>query len=443
MNSCDKFVDVDLPKSQLTNVNVFDSYQTADAALTDVYSKIRDRGILNGTGTGLSSTLGHYTDEMTPYGLSTNANFSYYNNALQSNSSSIAECWNTTYNHIYAANSVIEGVAKSANLKAENKRQLTGEAIFIRALLHLYLVNLFGDVPYVKITDYRENSLVSRMSTKEVYQNIVTDLKTAISLLPVNYTTSDRVRPNQYVASALLARTYLYSGQYTEAANTSSGLISQSNIFQLSQNINEVFLINSKETMWQLKSAVAGQNTKEGTTFIFLSGPPAMLALNVNLVNSFATGDLRRLNWVKSVSNGTNTWYHAFKYKERNNTSSSLEYSIVLRLSEQYLIRAEARTQTGDLAGAKDDLNQIRRRAGLSNTLAITKEEILGAILNERRWEFFTEHGHRFFDLKRFNKIDEVLSVTKPSWSTNARLFPIPDSELGTNQNLRPQNPGY
>lgn len=443
LNSCDKFVDVDLPKSQLTNITVFEDYTTADAALTDIYSKIRDRGMLNGTSTGLSLKLGNYTDEITPYGSSTSSNFIFYNNSLVSTTSDVAEYWNATYNQIYAANSVIEGAEKSTNLTVQNKKQLTGEAIFIRALLHLYLVNLFGDIPYIKHTDYNENRLVTKMPTKEVYQNIVTDLSTAISLLPTEYSSVDRVRPSQYVARALLARTYLYSGEYLDAVNTSSILLNQPNIFLLEQNINKVFLINSKETIWQLKSAIGGQNAKEGGTFIFLSGPPSSNALNIGLVNSFNSNDLRRANWIKLVSNSSSSWYHAYKYKERTTTGSSLEYSIVFRLSEQYLIRAEARVFNGDLQGARDDLNQIRQRAGLGNTPAITKAELLASVLEERRWELFTEYGHRFFDLKRFGKIDDVLSVIKPGWNNTDRLFPIPQSELATNPNLRPQNPGY
>ncbi|PTS87399.1 RagB/SusD family nutrient uptake outer membrane protein, partial [Flavobacterium sp. HMWF030] len=199
----------------------------------------------------------------------------------------------------------------------------------------------------------------------------------------------------------------------------------------------------SKETIWQLQSVAAGQNTKEASIFIFLAGPPTTIALNPLLINSFTIGDLRKTNWIKSVSKGASTWYHAYKYKEQNTTAVSKEYSIVLRLAEQYLIRAEARAYQGDLIGAKEDLNKIRNRAGLAQTTASTKEEILNAILQERRWEFFTEHGHRFFDLKRFNKLDAELKSVKSGWNSNDSLFPIPQNELSTNPNLGPQNPGY
>jgi tetratricopeptide (TPR) repeat protein len=443
VNSCDSFVDVDLPKSQLTNITVFEDYSTANAALTNIYSKIRDKGILTGINSGLSNQLGNYTDEITPYGTPSNPSFNFYNNTVLSSTPDIAEYWNATYNQIYAANSVIEGVQASTSLSIEHKKQLQGEALFIRALLHFYLVNLFGDIPYITQTDYKKNSIVGRMPSQIVYENIISDLKNSITLLPNNYSSIERVRPNQYAAKALLARTYLYIGSYAESANEASAVLNQMDLFVLEENTDQVFLINSKETIWQLQAPTDGQNTLEAQIFIFQSGPPTLVALNNDLVNSFSPDDLRKSNWIKSVTDGISTWYHAYKYKEQNFTSLSKEYSIVFRLAEQYLIRAEARAQQGDLIGAKEDLNKIRNRAGLNDTTASTQQEILEAILQERRWEFFTEHGHRFFDLKRFNQLDNVLAVIKPGWNTTDSLLPIPQSELSTNPNLRPQNPGY
>jgi len=443
LNSCDSFVDIELPKSRLTKTGVFEDNTTAEAALTSIYSKIRDEGLLTGTSFGLSNQMGYYVDELTPFGASLGASNNFYNNSLLPSTAEVARYWNSTYNYIYAANSVIEGVLASSKVSIETKYKLQGEALFIRALLHVYLVNLFGDIPYIKNTDYKENSLVTRMPTADVYKNIIADLEQSKTLLSVTYSSIERVRPNQYAVMALLARVYLYAGLYSQAESTASALLGKTDVFLLEQNINQVFLINSKETIWQLKSAAAGQNTKEGITFIFTTAPPNLNALTTELVNSFTSNDLRKSNWIKAVSNATSTWFHAFKYKERDFTATSKEYSIVFRLAEQYLIRAEARAQLDNLQGAIDDLNKIRNRSGLGNTPANTKAELLAAVLQERRWELFTEFGHRFFDLKRFNQIDNVLSITKPGWNSTDRLFPLPQSELGTNPNLGPQNPGY
>jgi hypothetical protein len=443
LNGCDSFVTVDLPTSQLTNTAVFEDNATANAALIDIYSKIRDKGILTGTNTGISNQLANYTDDMVAYGNPTNPSFAFYNNNLLPSNGGISDYWNTSYNQIYSANAVLEGVAVTTKLSEENKKILEGEALFIRALVHFYLVNLFGDVPYIKETDYRNNSIASRLPAQQVYQNIILDLENAITLLPENYSSTDRVRPTKYVAKSLLARTYLYTKAYAEAANEASAVLNQTTLFSLEENPIDVFLLHSKETIWQLQSGINGQNTQEAALFVFVTGPPSLVALSDNLVSSFVSGDLRKTNWIKEVTDGTTSWFHANKYRERNFTGVSKEYSIVFRLAELYLIRAEARANEGDLIGAKEDLNRIRQRAGLPQTNAATQPEIIAAIVRERRWEFFSEHGHRFLDLKRLNLLDTALSSVKAGWNTNDQLLPIPQSELSTNPNLRPQNLGY
>ncbi|WP_431244496.1 hypothetical protein ACQ9BO_09375 [Flavobacterium sp. P21] len=100
--SCDSFVETDLPKSQLASSSVFENYETANAALINVYAKLRDTGLLTGTGTGLSNILGNYTDELTAYGGTTSTNMAFYNNALSPGSTVISNLWNASYNQIYA-----------------------------------------------------------------------------------------------------------------------------------------------------------------------------------------------------------------------------------------------------------------------------------------------------------------------------------------------------
>ena len=117
---------------------------------------------------------------------------------------------------------------------------------------------------------------------------------------------------------------------------------------------------------------------------------------------------------------------------------------MVLRLAEQYLIRAEARAEQNNLTGAVADLNIIRNRAGLPNTTAVTQGDILTAIMHERQVELFSEWGHRFFDLKRTGQANTVLGAiaSKQPWNTNQLLYPIPVSET-TNDAFLQQNPGY
>lgn len=441
--SCDSFVDVDLPTSQLTGNTVFENKNTANAALINVYAQIRDNGLITGKPTGISNLLGNYSDELTFYGTDSNAAKDFYNNTIIASNTTIAGWWNNTYKQIYAANAVIEGVSNNTKLAESDKNQLLGEALFIRALLHFYLTNIYGNIPYITTTSYQINAVVSKKSVSEIYSEVINDLQKSILLLPSNYITSGRVRPNKSVAQALLARVYLYDSKWELAEQTASLLINNTNLYPWESNIDKVFLKESTSTIWQLMPSTAGKNTDEGNLFVFTSGPPPLFALNNELFTAFSSDDLRKTHWIKAVTNGTSTWYHSNKYKQKSPTGTSVEYSIVMRLEEQYLIRAEARVYLNKLEEAKEDLNKIRNRAGLQNTTATTTENLLQAILNERKLELFTELGHRFFDLKRTANLDNFLSGTKPGWNSTDRLFPIPDSELRVNPNLLPQNDGY
>ncbi|MGX7668870.1 RagB/SusD family nutrient uptake outer membrane protein [Flavobacterium pedocola] len=441
--SCEKFVEVELPNSQLTAQSVFEDPVTANAAMVNIYAKMRHGGVLTGSPSGLSHLLGNYSDELQFYGNPQNGAVAFYNNSLIASNADVKGIWNATYNQIYSANAIIEGVGQSAALPEAVKNQLKGEALFVRGLLHFYLVNLYGDVPYITTTDYRQNSIVTRMPTTIVYDNIIADLEEAKNLLPEDYSTAERVRPNKYAVQALLARVYLYNGNWQQAKDEATDVLSNTALYAWENNLDDVFLKESTTTIWQFAPAESGGNAQEGGTFIFDSGPPPLSALTNNFMIAFEVGDLRKTHWVNAVTDGTTTWHHPYKYKQQTNSGASVEYSIVLRLAELYLIRSEANARLGDLDAAKADLNVIRNTAGLGDTTATTEQELLDAILQERRVELFTELGHRFFDLKRMGRLDAVLAPLKIGWDTTDALFPIPETELLLNPNLAPQNPGY
>jgi starch-binding outer membrane protein, SusD/RagB family len=440
LNSCDNFVEVDVPKSQLTSDAVFEDAETANAVLAGLYTKLRMNGILAGSTTGLSSMLGLYTDEFNYY--QSNSVSNLYNNSLTAGTPQVSDIWNQSYNQIYAANSIIEGIQKSTAIMQDQKNQLMGEALFVRAMLHFTLTGIYGDIPYVTTTDYIINSEISKVPTGQIYKNALEDLTRAADLLTEKYISNERIRPNRSAAIALLARLYLYMKMYPEASNAASSVIN-SPLYKKESSLDRIFLKGSTETIWQIMPGTAGGNTQEGDLYIFKAGPPPIVGLREEFINAFEPGDKRKSMWTAMVTNGVQRWYYAYKYKQDQPTANSLEYSIVLRLAEQYLIRAEARAIQGDLTGAKEDLNIIRYAAGLSDTAALSSEDIIDDILQQRRFELFTEFGQRFFDLKRFEKLDEVLAPVKPGWDANDRLWPIPVLELNSNPNLNPQNQGY
>src|SRR5262249_9182339 len=152
-------------------------------------------------------------------------------------------------------------------------------------------------------------------------------------------------------------------------------------------SLNNVFLKNSKETIWQIATPLPSSsnlNTVDGYNYI-LQGAPATggalsQTLSTQLLNSFEANDQRKINWVGSKTAGGNTYYFPYKYKVYTSSTIS-EYTMVLRLAEQYLIRAEARAQLGNTTGAVADLNVIRRRAGLTDYGgSTTQASLLSAI---------------------------------------------------------------
>jgi hypothetical protein len=289
-------------------------------------------------------------------------------------------------------------------------------------------------------------------------QQLIKDLDSAQNLLSAQYLdasllheSSERIRPSKGAAEALLARMYLYKQDWEKAEEQATLLIN--NRIQYGLNpLNAVFLKNSTEAIWQLQPVTLGWNTPDAQAFIIpLTGPDNysyVVYLNNRMVNNFESGDQRKAEWIDSVTANGTTYYYPYKYKSATYGDPVIEYQMMLRLGEQYLIRSEARAQLGDLGGASSDLNIIRSRAGLPNTTATTKSALLAAILKERRIELFTELGQRWLDLKRTGMIDVVMQVETPlkangaPWRTFQQLYPIPLADIETNPNLS-QNAGY
>lgn len=462
ITSCKKNVEVNGPATSTNADNVYASDGTAAAVLTGVYAKMSSTSFPNGGITGLSLYLGLSADELILYSGVTNTSYiQYYTNALVADNSttSYTDFWYNLYPYIFIANSAIQGLTNSTTLTPAIKQQLIGEAKFIRAFCYFYLVNLYGDVPLVTGIDYTVNAAVSRTPKVQVWQQIISDLKDAQSLLNTTYlkadafsTTTERVRPTKWAATALLARSYLYTSDWVNAEGQATSVINNVSLYNLN-TLNSVFLKNSTEAIWQLQPVLTGYNAQDARTFIIpatgLSSNGNPVYLNNYLLNSFEIGDQRKANWINSITIGTNTYYYPYKYKVSAANAPVTEYLMVLRLGEQYLIRAEARAQQGNTTGAAADLNTIRTRSGLLNTTATTQSDLTTAIQREREVELFTEWGHRWLDLKRTGTVDAVMgtpggacAAKGGSWSTYRQWYPIVLSELQRDANLV-QNAGY
>ena len=472
LGSCKKILDIPLPTDRLPAEQAYENDKSAGAVLTGIISTAAGLPVYGSVNSfdGLGFATSLYADDLThiqsaPVLQGTALTAQYYSNTLSGQS---AVQWSLLYRQIYSCNLAIENLGANQT-KLSNYNQWMGEALFMRAFSFFDLVNLYGDVPLALVSDYNVNNNLSRSPKAKVYAQIVQDLKQAESMLPMGYLsgtaspTNNRTRPNRAAASALLSRVLLYIGDYTGAEQHATSVIDQSADYQLSP-LNSVFLANSKETIWALAPETS---TAVRDFFLYNNGAPATLptlsalstfvpaAMSTELIASFQPGDLRMDNWTllrsTTTSPANGRFYFPNKYKSRTNGA---EFNIMLRLAEQYLIRAEARAKTNNIPGAVADLNVIRARArntAIAGALAdypttLTLQEFMDAVLQERRLELFTEQGHRFYDLKRLGLIDHIMNLYAPqkgaSWSSFKQYWPIPANDIQFNPNLS-QTPGY
>jgi hypothetical protein len=374
--------------------------------------------------------------------------------ALQSSGQVSNFLWQPAYYDIYCANAVIAGVAASKGISASTASQLTGEAKFIRAFCYFYLTNLIENIPLDLNIDFNKTILLSESSQEQVYQQIINDLQDAQNLMISDFslTNGQPIRANRWAATALLARVYLYQGEWASADSAATAVIN-SGLFSL-VGLDSVFLANSNEAILQLQPANNyPYATWEGNTFIpYDSNSYAAYWLTPQLLNAFEPGDQRRVAWVDSTDpQGLGTYYYyPNKYKVMAGTSwPATENYTLLRLAEQYLIRAEAEAEPGkqqNISQAEADIDVIRARAGLpALSTGLSQPQILDSLQQENRIEFFAEWGHRWLDLKRWAIAIQTLgtiSYKKANIDSTQLLYPIPMAEIQADPNLI-QNRGY
>ena len=479
---CKKLIAINEPINTLTTTEVFSSEAQAESSLAGLYAYlITPGGEYFGNG-GMTLYAGLSSDELSSFsGSAFPMNYEFESNQLVSTNTTVDGIfWEPLYKEVYYANAVLDGVANapSSALSDSARNQLNGEAKFVRAFCYFYLTNLFGDVPMPLSIDFNKTELLARTPQAQVYDQIVQDLKDAQSLLPGDYAVAngEHIRPNKWAATALLARAYLYVSDWTDAAQQASSVIA-SGQYSLLPNLAQVFLKNSTESIWQLQPSSSvypygGYDPNNfNAQFSWAATVPAAFSsiylvpatfdqyaalflptfyLSPSASAAFEQGDQRRALWTGYTptpaaapwTGDTILW--STKYTTAANQGGITQYYMVLRLAEQYLIRAEAEAEGNNLSAAAADINIIRNRAGLSNTTATSQSDLLAAVAQERRVELFAEWGHRWFDLKRTGNANATLDTLsyKQPWKSTQLLYPIPVSELTTDPHLI-QNSGY
>ncbi|HMO31823.1 MAG TPA: RagB/SusD family nutrient uptake outer membrane protein [Lacibacter sp.] len=455
ISGCKKFLEVPLPVDQLASETVFKDRLTILGAVDGMYSNF-GQGLLQGNFMRVTYNI---SDEGridplpgTEFGEIIAGNLQEGNQQLIP--------WNWFYPTIFRANEIIErlpGVPNTIMPEAERKA-LVAAAKYVRAATHFTLANYWGDVPLALTTNAQTNINLERTPIAQVYEQVLNDLYESIADLPVTVNTSNsKTIHNRFQPLAYLSRVHLYLGNWQRADSAASAVIS-SGQYLLVTGVNNVFRRGSREAIhawgptgqgllfdnrafigWLTIPATAGNTT---TTYSHMT--PQLLA-------NFEPGDQRNVsgNWVVDLF--TRRFSNKYLYNSSATAatiSANPQDWIYQRLAEIYLIRAEARTKLGIITGANSaasDLNLIRARAGLAaNTTATTEADMMAAIEKERVCELFYE-GHRWLDLKRWGKLDAVLTALPwkaANHKPHMKLLPIVRAEMIANPRLV-QNPGY
>ena len=428
--SCNDFIDKK-PVDQLTADELFADVKNAETAVTAGYRTMESANYY-----GQAFIV---IPEFAAAHLRHTANYpeylEYEENRIRVDNPWSLNIWTAMYATINAANTIIEKAPGIPNATEAQKQQYVREAKFMRALTYFNLVRGWGDVPLVTspTTSASQDVInVSRSSVAEVYTLIVEDLTDAVNL-PVAYASLEQTkgRATQGAAKALLAKVYLYTGDYPKAASLAKEVISSTYI--LSQDYPSIWVAeNSSESIFELQfdqqatNSLVTATTWNGTTLFF--------AKNTDL-NLFEEGDKRRDFTIYQAKGN----YYIGKYRNDNPATQNLP---VIRLSEIYLIYAEAQARATDTPAGEpfDYYKAIRSRAGLTtaDVNAFDLDSFIKAVQREKRIELMFE-GEAWFDFTRTGlALTEMMKVSDPK----RYLFPIPQSERNLNTQLS-QNSAY
>jgi hypothetical protein len=375
--------------------------------------------------------------------------------------------WNLAYLVASAANNIITHLTedkKTLTVTLQDLDNLRAECLFLRSLAHFDMLRLFGqsynyqpDGPGVPIIDRLQlpTDMPARNTVKEVFDFVVAGLKEAEAIMANDYARRNIADPTaactKPAIQALLSRVYLYMGQWQNAADYATKVINNTKY--------RMWTAGEYPTVWTKDVPSAGEVIFEvyGSrnnsynpgyeAIMWLTCPAGYsdCAASNDLLSLYATGDVRR-NVFIGASDVPDLFWTA-KYAGKGVGAPDVNNTIVLRLSEMYLNRAEALVNGATISGATalSDLNVITsNRDATPYEGAVTKDDVF----KERRTELAFE-GHLWFDHSRTgrpmvrNDFTGTTIANKDLPYPDSRwAMPINQSELSVNKNLV-QNPGY
>lgn len=386
------------------------------------------------------------------------------------------QIWTSCYQGIERANWIIVKVPET-QMDETRKKQIIGEAHFLRAFYHWMLAKNFGEIP-VKISPSikEEEAYTPKSPLNEVYQQVYADLDIANDAGLPSFPAVEPGRPSREAVNALYAKAALYNEDWDIALQKAEAVLGTST-YSLIDDVASLFHYENeaearKEVIWAFEvDAISPGN---GHQMVGLTGPSGSAGAEygrttygsmfayMDFFNSFDKADERRLlldttylnragKWVpqREITPITTEGVLIKKYQDPVSTTSSTRNIPIFRLADMHLIAAEAEARlNGPTTNAYDHVNAIRNRAGLGDlTMGLSQQDFIDAVIQERAWEFFAE-GDRWYDLSRTDKFLEVIPKAvndvypERNVQPKNKWFPIPQDEINANPTLE-QNPDW
>jgi starch-binding outer membrane protein, SusD/RagB family len=484
LSSCQKFLS-DAPQSSLTSGNAYNSASDIENALAGCYN-IFYTDYYQWENVMISDNR---SDNAYPGGggEDTFVNIDQFD-VPPSNSHDYSFWWGQPYEGIARCNILLEKIASVNDPKLDindRRKQVVGEASFLRAFHYYQLVKTFGGVPLELQSNTADPAVTRkpRATETEVYDQIVKDLQTALDNLPDSFgePSVDKVRATKGAANALLAkiwaqrsdRDYAKVLAYCDAVISSpAGYILEPDYYKLFDGANYInneaillipFIEGSPASNWGVELYLAPEDdwqkycvpSKDLIAAYMNEGDEIRMKSNIIFMTYRIPLVDENYNPCATI---TDTIPFNYKQKHPAGWASGDDYYL-LRMGDIVTLKAEAQNELGDLDGAKATLNLVRHRVNLGDVVAATKEEMRSKILLERRLELAFE-AQRWDDLVRLGVATDVMtslneykytcSEGSPSDPIKINyncdhdhwLMPIPQAEIDANPNLV-QNPGY
>lgn len=421
------------PESLIPTTSAITDARSAESALNGLYNSIQDGDLYGGRFIMANEMLANNA---------TAAAFQAFWSELASgnvpaSNFHLEDLWVSAYAAINSANAIIVQVPKISDIEEDDADRIMGTAYFFRAMMHFDLLRQFGEffdsnsafgIP-LALEQSLEIKEIPRASVSDTYAQINKDLQKAIKLLPNQ---GNKFYTSSSAARALRARVALYQRDYEKAITMANNVISNG-AYTLPTDYNGVYTSEgSGESIFELNFI---ELVDANAWAIEMYTSPPEVAVDDDLVTFLNDqGETERAVYFEEVNGLT----RCTKYGDNPNANGG--NTILFRLSEMYLIRAEALAMQngGSPNDALTDLNAVSTRAEQGGYVGFANEsELITALLNERRAEFAFE-GHYWFDLVRLGRMESELG--RPSFR---KVLPIPLRELSITDGTLVQNPGY